>query len=305
MPWYPDARRVDVQRDRGYDGRGSARPISPVRINHHTAVVNRDDLDAQARDLDAAYPHFMVGRRGNITQYQDTDFLARADLDGNPSSISIETWDGYPGGAPGYWKHGGDVPPWTAEQVAAIIALDAWILAQHPTIPLRLARDSKPGESSMGLSWHRLGIDGDFPKEWPFHGRRLGGLRYSKAYGKACAGDRRIRQVVDVIYPALASEVKGGALPSATDHPESEEDDIVEEFLFISTDAQGRKHHYGTMGDSKYVYVEDEGAYIKGREVRKREVSWWKNLANDRTVDRPRECFGEYVGPESYRPKEG
>lgn len=203
MPWYPGARRYDVRRDRGYTGRGRARRITAVRINHHTAVVDRDDLDGQASNLSMPYPHFMMGEGGEVTQYQDTDFMARADLDGNPSTISIETWDGYPKGAAGYWRHNGDVPPWTAKQVRALIELDAWILQNHKAIPLRLARDSRPGESSKGLSWHRLGCDGNFPDAWPFWGRRSGGARYSTAFGKVCPGDRRIRQLVDVIYPAL------------------------------------------------------------------------------------------------------
>lgn len=199
MPWYPKARKVDVGRDKG-------RPITPVRINYHTAVVNRDDLDGQARNKSMAYPHFMVGRNGQVTQYQDTSLMARADLDGNPSTVSIETWDGYPNGYPGYWKHDGDVPPWTDAQVNALIELTVWLLEQHKSIPARLATDSCAGPSSRGLSWHRLGCD-SHPKYQP--GFRVpGGVRYSLAAGKLCPGDRRIAQIRDRIYPAVTRPTK-------------------------------------------------------------------------------------------------
>lgn len=203
MPWYPKARHHNVRRDQN-------RRITPVRINHHTAVTNAQHLDGQAGNLKQAYPHFMIGRDGQVVQYQDTSFMARADLDGNNDTISIETWDGYPGGAPGHWKHNSDVPPWTDAQVRAIVDLDAWLLEQHPSIPRRLARDSRPGASSHGLSWHRLGCDGNFPTAWPYHGRLSGGIRYSTARGKVCPGDRRITQLVEVIYPALADVKVGG-----------------------------------------------------------------------------------------------
>lgn len=220
MPWYPRARKHDVKRDRNtYDRH------MPVRINHHTAVTNAQHLDGQAANKSQAYPHFMIGRDGQVVQYQDTSYIARADLEGNRAgTISIETWDGYPNGAPGYWKHNGDVPPWTDKQVEAIVALDRWLIEQHPSIPTRLAKDSRPGSSSHGLSWHRLGCDGNFPDEWPFWGRRSGGMKYSNARGKQCPGDRRITQVVEVIFPALNHGVAGITIP-----PTVQEDDVTTE----------------------------------------------------------------------------
>lgn len=83
----------------------------------------------------------------------------------------------------------------------------------------------------------------------------------------------------------------------------SEEDEIMKEFLFVSTDSQGRKHHYGTMYPAAFVYVANEDAYITGRKALGRTVEWWDNLAKDRTVSDPREAFGEYIGPEDFRPK--
>lgn len=113
--------------------------------------------------------------------------------------------------------------------------------------------------------------------------------------------------------PAAMALIRSGALDRAsgvsaspdTDTPDTDEDDDMIEYLFKSTDSQGRAHHYGTVGPAAYVWVEDEDAYIRGREARGRKVKWWENVANDRTVGRPREAFGEYIGPEDVRPRHG
>lgn len=104
-------------------------------------------------------------------------------------------------------------------------------------------------------------------------------------------------------FKRLMADGSSGSTTGKT--PNQSEEDIMQEFLFISTDSKGRKHHYGTLAPAHYVYVEDENAYIKGRESFGRKVKWWENIANDRTVGRPREAFGEYIGPEDYRPANG
>src|SRR5690606_11798067 len=78
-------------------------------------------------------------------------------------------------------------------------------------IPNKIAADSIPsGTSSHGLSWHRLGIDGNFPSGL-LAGRKPGGMKYSNSRGKVCPGDAKIRQVADVF--ARAQEILGGAAP--------------------------------------------------------------------------------------------
>ena len=206
MAWYPKARRREVTRFR-------TRMARPVRINYHTAVTNAASLYDWFNVWGRATSHFYIDKHGNVEQYIDTKYRAAADLKGNPDTISIETWDGYRNGAPGYWKHNGDVPPWTDAQMAALRDLTAWILDTHPTIPAKVATDSRPGSSSHGLSWHRLGIDGNFPGG-QLKGRVSGGLKYSNARGKVCPGDRRIVQI-----PALISGVSSTS-PTSPSVPE-------------------------------------------------------------------------------------
>lgn len=91
----------------------------------------------------------------------------------------------------------------TAAQVAALITL-AREAHQRDGVPLRLAATS----SDAGIGWHRLGVDGNFPKGR--YGGRLQrsplGVQTSGARGKACPTDVVIDQIHDVILPALTQE---------------------------------------------------------------------------------------------------
>lgn len=205
MAWYPAAVRKEVRRFRT--------PIrGPVRVNLHTAVTNTTSLFSHFNRPGNPCSHFYVRKDGTVEQYVDTRYRAAADLQGNPDTISIETWDGYRNGAPGYWRHSSDVPPWTDAQMRSMAALLAWLTKTHPSIPARLATSSA-GSSSHGISWHRLGID-----PW----RVSGGLKYSNARGKVCPGDRRIAQIPTLVtslttggvtIPTAPGGVPGGTLP--------------------------------------------------------------------------------------------
>lgn len=229
MAWYPDAVRKQLTVPNR--ARNKVAMPAPRRINHHTAVSNASSL-AWAGDIPpgksgyranffnttgagGVFSHFYVTRDGVVEQMQDTAYRAACDLDGNADTISIETWDGYKTGYPGYWRTDTDVPPWTPEQVAAIAKLDAWILRTHPTIPAKLATDNRrAGTTSHGLSWHRLGVPGApgyIPPE-------SGGLRYTTSRGKVCPGDRRTAQVA-----AILQIIRAGT-PTTTS---PEEDDIM------------------------------------------------------------------------------
>ena len=182
-------RIVDVQRDRKDTDR-----ITPVRINFHTAVTNAQHIDWQAKNRSQPYSHAYVGEHGQRTQYQLPDYRARADLDGNRSTYSIETWDGY--GVK--WIKGQRPIAWTDAQMDSLIAMSVELVQRFPSIPLRLARDSRPGATSHGFSWHRLGVDrgrSSLPGPW----RVPGGLRYSLRVGKECPGDARIAQIPDIL----------------------------------------------------------------------------------------------------------
>lgn len=177
-----------------------ARATARNRVSLHTAVSNTRSLFDDFAD-GGPCSHFYVAQDGTVEQYIDTDFWSAADLEGNDATISIETWDGYPSGAPGYWRDGSDVPPWNPAQVASLRKLVAWILDTH-AIPRQLAADAKPGPSSRGLAWHRLGVDGNFPELPDQRAGRLqrgGGMYWSTARGKACPGDRRIAQIPSIL----------------------------------------------------------------------------------------------------------
>lgn len=214
MAWYPDAIRQQLTVPRR--AREKVRMARPVRINFHTAVSNSTSIfpffnSSGARGI---FSHFYVGKTGQIYQYQDTAYTAACDLDGNPDTISIETWDGYRTGYPGYWRHDTDVPPWNAAQVRALTALAEWIVATHPSIPTRMAKDNRRGPSSHGFSWHRLGVVG----APGFVSRTNGGLTYSLARGKVCPGTRRTGQLPSILA-AVTSKGSAPAGPATTPTP--------------------------------------------------------------------------------------
>lgn len=142
-----------------------------------------------------ASSHFWVSKAGVVEQYVDTRLRAEADLHGNDATISIETESRGEG--------------WTEEQIRAIIALVNWLCDTHG-IPKRLATSSQLGEASKGISWHRLGIDGNFPalpSRYAGRRQRGGGMYYSKATGKTCP----VEPNIDLIHDRVLPGVLGGA----------------------------------------------------------------------------------------------
>lgn len=221
MAWYPDAVRKPLTVPNR--ARNKVRMHKPVRINFHTAVSNSTSIFGFFNSTGAkgVFSHFYVRKDGTVEQYQDTDYTAACDLDGNADTISIETWDGYRTGYPGYWKSDTDVPPWNAAQVEALTKLTRWIVRTHPSIPSRLAKDNRRGTSSYGFSWHRLGVVG----APGFVSRTNAGLTYSLARGKVCPGTRRINQI-PAILKAATSEVL--STPSASSND-------IEEYIMSMT----------------------------------------------------------------------
>lgn len=143
--------------------------------------------------------HFYVAKDGAVEQFVDTDFQAEGDFDGNDATISIETEGAYPANV-------AQTEPWTDAQVATLAQLFAWAVQTHG-IRVQLASDSKIGDSSKGLSWHRLGIDGNFPNLPDPHAGRLqrgGGMHYSTSRGKLCPGDAKIDQIPGILALAVA-----------------------------------------------------------------------------------------------------
>jgi hypothetical protein len=184
---------------------------APVRINLHTAVSNAYSLAWDERNNDrpgyfnttgagGVFSHFYIRADGTVEQMQDTRYRSSCDLDGNPDTISIESWDGYKSGYPGYWTTDSDVPPWNAAQMEALVKLVRWIYTAHPTIPRTLATTNRRGYESRGLSYHRIGVPG-----YALYTQAEDGLYYTTSYKKGCPGNRRIAQVPQIHRAALTT----------------------------------------------------------------------------------------------------
>lgn len=184
MAWYPKATKQEIAKWR------TSMP-SPKRLTLHVAVSSAEslfDFFSKAQVVS----HFYVTRAGKVYQYVDTKYRAAADLEGNSSSISVETQGGV---------KNANAETWTQAQLESLAELYAWVRKTHG-IHNKMATSSKEGRESWGLSWHRLGIDGNFP-ELPsvLAGRtqRGGGQKYSSSRGKICPGDAKIKQI-EIIF---------------------------------------------------------------------------------------------------------
>lgn len=182
------------------------------RVNLHVAVSEADSLHGYFNKRGIPDSHFYVRRSGTIEQYVDTSMRAYADLDGNDATISIETQGMGSGG-------------WTPAQRESLARLYAWAVTTHG-IARKMATSAKIGSSSQGLSWHRLGCDGNFPAlPSILAGRtqRGGGMHYSTSLGKVCPGDDQIEQIPGIF--ARAMQILGGTKPSSPKpNPEPEDE---------------------------------------------------------------------------------
>lgn len=173
------------------------------RMNLHVAVSEASSLHGYFNKSGIPDSHFYVRRDGTVEQYVDTAYQAFADLEGNDATISVETQGMGPG-------------TWTPEQLASLVDLYVWAVRTHG-LARKMATSSKPGESSRGLSWHRLGCDGSFPALPSIlagRSQRGGGMHYSKSAGKVCPGDARIKQIPSIF--ARAEAILDGASKPTT-----------------------------------------------------------------------------------------
>jgi hypothetical protein len=165
--------------------------------------------------------HWGVGGDGACIQWQDMAFSADANLDGWRRVLSIENADT---GAPFPKWTGSDVPAFSPAQVERLVDLLVWLCSKEAHadcpadwtchkvgIPARFIQDSKPGR--RGIAVHRQGIDGNFPTTGILRGRVAGGERWSSSRGKACPGDRRIKQTVQVLIPRVQKALAANAAP--------------------------------------------------------------------------------------------
>ena len=181
----------------------SSTPIRPRMMTIHTAVTNSQDIYGPGLGPGRTHSHFYNPKDGKLRQHQEINKQAYADGGGNSYCVSVEHWDGYPNGAPGYWKHGSDVPPLTDSQIENDARLFAHLVT-HFGVPNRIATP----DNLSGLGWHRLGVQGNFgtynPQDRKTWSRAQTGANFSNATGKSCPGDRRIDQVQAIFDRAQA-----------------------------------------------------------------------------------------------------
>jgi hypothetical protein len=160
---------------------------NPGRFCLHTAVSSGDSLFALFNTPGNPVAHFYVREDGKVEQYVDTATRASANLDGNHDTIAVESWD-----------DAGHRQTWTDAQVEACAKLAVWVHTKHG-IPLDPC-DASPG--SRGITWHRKGIDGNFPAGL-LSGRKTGSTdeHWSNSTGKTCPFDGKIHGTVERIIP--------------------------------------------------------------------------------------------------------
>lgn len=214
MARYPGAIWKPITADKLYGPGTRERLTTYNRVNLHSTASTASSQFGYFNQSGIPDSHFHVDYDGTVEQYVDTDWQAFADYEGSDATVSIET--------AGVSQSTGD-EEWRPAQLAAIVKLVAWIIREHD-IKRQLATSSKAGfDSSKGLSWHRLGIDGNFPALPSIQAGRLqrgGGMHYSKSFGKVCPGYKRITQIHREVWP----QVKALLEPKPVPIPTPEED---------------------------------------------------------------------------------
>lgn len=183
------------------------------RMNLHVAVSNAQTIRSMFARSNSACSHFYVAFDGTVYQYIDTKYRSASDLNGNDSTISVETAGGVTDP---------DGQPWTPEQFAALVDLWAWARDTHG-IKNQVAKNTQTNDNSAGLSWHRLGVVGNFSDRPGILSTsyQKGGILYSKARGKICPGDAKILQIPEIWAAANrdGGTVKPAGKPAAKPKP--------------------------------------------------------------------------------------
>lgn len=188
---YPHAKHLILE--------GKKRPRGKqVRVTAHITASNANSMYSYFKPAGRPCSHFHIDLKGNVEQYLPLEWGSSADLEGNMTTISIET------------AGKDDGSEWTPEQILALAKLWLWI-RKELGIKDQLAENSVLNSTkSHGLSWHRIGIDGNFPDKGLLRGRlqRGGGAKFSNARGKTCPSDARILQIPEILE--LAREIERG-----------------------------------------------------------------------------------------------
>lgn len=178
------------------------------RMNLHVAVSEASSLYGMFSRSNSACSHFYVAKDGTVEQYIDTAYRSASDMNGNDSTISVETQGGV---------KNPDGEPWTKAQVEALTKLWKWARDTHD-IKNQVARNTQTNENSAGLSWHRLGVEGNFAGRPGIlsSSYKPGGIKFSSARGKICPGDAKILQIPGIWAAANGDvgDVKPAGKPS-------------------------------------------------------------------------------------------
>lgn len=177
MAWYPGAERMELQPES--DDQPAIVPTQMI-LHSIAAPWTPRRIFEYWRDSTNLESHFGLGYDGAFGQYIGTETRADANNKANrradgTGAISVESASNL--------QH---TDPWSAAQVASLIALGVWAHHRHG-IPTRVARSW----SDPGFGVHRM-----FP-EWS-----LGGT--------ACPGDARSAQFYDIIMPGIINGAQNG-----------------------------------------------------------------------------------------------
>ncbi|MGO2778204.1 peptidoglycan recognition protein family protein [Glutamicibacter arilaitensis] len=185
------------------------------RVNLHVAVSNSSSLHGMFSRSNSACSHFYVNDAGIVEQYIDTKYRSASDMNGNDSTISVETEGGV---------NNVNGEKWTSAQVKALTELWIWLRDTHG-IADRVATGTHSNAASEGLSWHRLGVQGNFGgrKGILSTSYKPGGIMYSSARGKECPGDAKILQI-----PGIHAAGRGKVVPVASPKPKAKPKKKVE-----------------------------------------------------------------------------
>lgn len=174
---------TDIAQKRPLPEAESQPRIKPRVVLYHTMVGGLLGTERYFREGTGIESHFGVGGPwdgpeldGVIFQWMSTDRQADANLDANSFAISIETSDNAP-------RLPENIAPWSPKQLAALIRLGSR-LAEHYNIPRRQV----PVWDGSGYGWHAM-----FGA--PSH--------YTPIPGKVCPGPARIRQLKEIVFPAI------------------------------------------------------------------------------------------------------
>lgn len=222
---YPDARWKPL-------GAQTEEPLtSHAIICVHTMVGYLSSTDPFFRyyngpGYDGVESHFGVGGKwgpdlganldGAVWQWQDLDYRADANLEGNWHVISIETADNAPATPD-------NIEAWTPAQLDALVELIVWLCRRYD-IPPTLIPDTQP--ERRGLAYHAQGAAEHVAGEW-----------WSNSHTKPCPAARRIAQFKTIIIPRVTARLAGVEEFVVDDTAKAEIRKIVHEELLYAIGA--------------------------------------------------------------------